>query len=89
MPCYQQRGELPAKRHTAFRKPDGGLYAEHLMGTLGFDGPASLLYHLHRPTQILTSRPLGRIQLVEDAEERVRTVSYNRLRAHETKATRV
>lgn len=72
MPCYQQRGELPAKRHTAFRKPDGGLYAEHLMGTLGFDGPASLLYHLHRPTQILTSRPLGRVQLVEDTDESVR-----------------
>ena len=72
MPCYQQRGELPAKRHTAFRRPDGGLYAEHLMGTLGFDGPASLLYHIHRPTQILSSRPLDHNQIDEAADESVR-----------------
>lgn len=72
MPCYQQRGELPAKRHTAFRRPDGGLYAEHLMGTLGFDGPASLLYHTHRPTQILSSRPLDHNQIDEAADESVR-----------------
>ena len=32
MPYYRQVGEVPRKRHTQFRKPDGGLYAEELMG---------------------------------------------------------
>ena len=36
MPYYRQVGEVPPKRHTQFRAPDGGLYAEELMGTDGF-----------------------------------------------------
>ena len=43
---YLQRGEIPHKRHTQFRKADGGLYAEELFGVEGFSGRASLLYHL-------------------------------------------
>ena len=72
MPYYQQRGQLPAKRHTAYRKPDGSLYAEHLMGTLGFDGPASLLYHIHRPTQILNSSLFAPVVLEEETDRSVR-----------------
>ncbi len=53
MPIYQQQGRVPPKRHTQFRKPDGGLYYEQLFGTIGFDGMASLLYHLHRPTEVI------------------------------------
>ena len=30
---YVQRGDVPHKRHTQFRKPDGGLYAEQLSGS--------------------------------------------------------
>jgi len=48
---YLQRGEVPHKRHTQFRKPDGGLYAEELFGVEGFSGRASLLYHHTPPTQ--------------------------------------
>ena len=75
MPYYQRRGQLPTKRHTAYRKPDGSLYAEHLMGTLGFDGPASLLYHIRRPTQILNSSlfdPVDPVALEEEADRSVR-----------------
>ena len=36
MPYYRQVGEVPRKRHTQFRQPDGGLYAEELMGVEGF-----------------------------------------------------
>ena len=72
MPYYQQRGQLPAKRHTAYRKPDGSLYAEHLMGTLGFDGPASLLYHIHRPTQIQKSSLIAPVVVEEEADHSVR-----------------
>jgi homogentisate 1,2-dioxygenase len=52
MPNYYQLGNIPQKRHTTFLKPDGGYYYEQLFGTVGFDGMSSLLYHVHRPTQV-------------------------------------
>jgi homogentisate 1,2-dioxygenase len=56
MPYYRQVGELPPKRHTQFRKSDGGLYAEELMGADGFSAESALLYHEHLPTAIVDSR---------------------------------
>jgi len=56
MPYYRQVGQIPAKRHTQFRKPDGGLYAEELMGVEGFSADSALLYHEHLPTAIVDSR---------------------------------
>ncbi len=38
MPIYHTLGKIPRKRHIAFRQPDGGLYAEELMGHEGFTG---------------------------------------------------
>ena len=52
MPIYHSLGNIPPKRHTQFRQPDGSLYHEQLFGTIGFDGMSSLLYHLHPPTQV-------------------------------------
>lgn len=52
MPFYQKLGKIPHKRHTTFKKPDGSLHYEQLFGTIGFDGMSSLMYHLHRPTQV-------------------------------------
>ena len=52
MPFYHRLGQIPRKRHTQFRQPDGSLYAEQLVGTQGFHGVSSLLYHQHPPTQI-------------------------------------
>lgn len=52
MPIYHRLGKFPQKRHTQFRKADGELYYEQLFGTIGFDGMSSLLYHIHRPTQV-------------------------------------
>uniref|UniRef100_UPI00404AB39C homogentisate 1,2-dioxygenase n=1 Tax=Flavobacterium sp. TaxID=239 RepID=UPI00404AB39C len=52
MPFYYQLGEIPPKRHTQFRKPNGELYYEQLFGTVGFDGMYSNMYHVHRPTQV-------------------------------------
>ncbi|MEO1012883.1 MAG: homogentisate 1,2-dioxygenase, partial [Bacteroidota bacterium] len=52
MPLYHSLGKIPPKRHTQFRKEDGSLYYEQLFGTIGFDGMSSLLYHVHRPTQV-------------------------------------
>lgn len=52
MPIYHKLGTIPPKRHTIFEKPGGGFYYEQLFGTEGFNGHSSLLYHVHRPTQI-------------------------------------
>ncbi|MCX2575518.1 homogentisate 1,2-dioxygenase [Pedobacter sandarakinus] len=50
MPVYHKLGQIPAKRHTVFRKPDGNLYAEELVSTEGFSSLYSLVYHCHPPT---------------------------------------
>ena len=52
MPIYHKLGDFPQKRYTQFEKPNGGLYYEQLFGTEGFHGHSSLLYHVHRPTQV-------------------------------------
>lgn len=52
MPFYHKLGNLPHKRHTTFRKPDGALFHEQLFGTVGFDGMSSILYHHYRPTMV-------------------------------------
>ncbi|MEN8798995.1 MAG: homogentisate 1,2-dioxygenase, partial [Flavobacteriaceae bacterium] len=52
MPLYHKLGKIPHKRHTIFKKEDGGLHYEQLFGTIGFDGMSSLMYHLYRPTMI-------------------------------------
>ena len=52
MPQYHRLGQVPHKRHTQFRKPDGGLYSEQLFSTEGFSSHYSLLYHCHPPTEI-------------------------------------
>src|SRR5262245_5296244 len=57
MPYYRRVGEVPPKRHTQFRQPDGSLFAEELMGQEGFSSDSSLLYHRHRPTAIVSAVP--------------------------------
>ena len=52
MPIYHTLGQIPSPRHTVFEKSNGGLYYEQLFGTVGFEGMSSLLYHVHRPTQV-------------------------------------
>ena len=52
MAFYYKLGNIPHKRHTQFRQPDGSLYAEQLVGTLGFSGVSSLLYHNNPPTKM-------------------------------------
>ena len=57
MPHYYKLGTIPHKRHTQFRKPDGGLYSEQLFSTEGFSEDYSLLYHIYPPTQIIKTEP--------------------------------
>lgn len=49
---YRQLGKVPRKRHIQFKKEDGALYREQVMGTKGFSGTQSILYHHHMPTSV-------------------------------------
>ncbi|MEI8060130.1 MAG: homogentisate 1,2-dioxygenase [Ferruginibacter sp.] len=57
MAHYYTLGKIPHKRHTQFRKPDGGLYSEQLFSTEGFSDDYALLYHCHPPTNIIKTDP--------------------------------
>ena len=56
MAFYRSVGEIPPKRHTQFRQPDGSLYAEELMGEEGFTSDSSLLYHRGIPSAMSGAR---------------------------------
>jgi homogentisate 1,2-dioxygenase len=56
MAFYRCVGDVPPKRHTQHRRPDGGLYAEELMGEEGFSSDSSLLYHQGIPSAIVEAR---------------------------------
>jgi homogentisate 1,2-dioxygenase len=49
---YHRLGNIPPKRHTQFRQPDGSLYKEELVSSKGFSGIYSNLYHINMPTRI-------------------------------------
>lgn len=67
MPYYAVRGEIPHKRHTQFRQPDGSLYKEEVLGTKGFSGIQSILYHVNSPTAV--RRVEGPAAVTHEAEE--------------------
>jgi homogentisate 1,2-dioxygenase len=51
--CYYYKlGDIPHKRHTQFRQPDGSLYKEEVVSSKGFSGIYSILYHKNPPTQV-------------------------------------
>lgn len=56
---YRQMGRIPHKRHTMFKKDDGSLYREQVMGTRGFSGTQSILYHHYMPTEVLKAELIG------------------------------
>ena len=52
MPIYHKLGEIPYKRHIVFKDKNDKHRYEQLFGTEGFSGMQSMLYHVHRPTQV-------------------------------------
>jgi homogentisate 1,2-dioxygenase len=62
---YLSLGNVPHKRHTQHRAPDGSLYAEELFGVEGFTGRSSLLYHLVPPTRTHKVEAVRRVALDE------------------------
>lgn len=80
MAHYLQLGKIPHKRHTQFRKPDGGLYAEQLFSTEGFSNDYSLLYHCHPPTAILYTDPPVSVAAVIAEEKMLKHRSFDGFR---------
>jgi homogentisate 1,2-dioxygenase len=72
MPFYHKLGHVPHKRHTQFRKADGSLYSEQVMGTKGFSGVEAILYHHYPPTAILAVEDLGRTEIALEEEGALR-----------------
>jgi homogentisate 1,2-dioxygenase len=68
MPFYHRLGEIPRKRHIVWRQASGELFHEHLMGSRGFSGPESLLYHIRPPTSVLRSRLLKELKWEHDPD---------------------
>jgi homogentisate 1,2-dioxygenase len=65
MPPYHRLGEIPPKRHTQFRKPDGTLYYEELFGTEGFSNNYSNIYYYYPPTRVKKVEPFQQRHLEE------------------------
>lgn len=77
MPIYHRLGNIPAKRHTVFRKPDGTLYAEELVSTHGFSSAYSLVYHCHPPTLV---KKIGEPYSVEPKIARAKHLRHTSLK---------
>src|SRR5258705_10225365 len=80
MAYYRRLGEVPPKRHTQHRRPDGGLYYEELMGEEGFSADSSLLYHRHIPSSIVDATNWDLPELATEANHPLRP---RHLRLHE------
>ncbi|GAC1544719.1 MAG: homogentisate 1,2-dioxygenase [Vulcanimicrobiaceae bacterium] len=79
MPAYVLAGSVPPKRHTQFRRPDDGFYAEELFSTKGFEGAYSLLYHLEPPTATRAIAPWERRPLRLQANRPLRNRHFRTL----------
>jgi homogentisate 1,2-dioxygenase len=83
MPIYHRLGEIPRKRHTVFRQPNGCLYYEELMGNKGFVGPSSLLYHTYRPTEVREVRLIRELHWNPEPD---RKLCHRHFRSHQLAA---
>lgn len=72
MAFYRQMGSIPPKRHTAFRKEDGSLFREQVMGTKGFSGIQSILYHHYPPTSVVEWKLLADMQPEYESDQGLR-----------------
>src|SRR5688500_17203508 len=83
MPFYMRLGEVPHKRHTQFRKPDGSLFSEQVMGTKGFSGVEAILYHYYPPTSIVRVEDLGPAGIELEEEGALRHRHFKTIGAQE------
>jgi homogentisate 1,2-dioxygenase len=69
---YRQMGMIPKKRHTQFKKKDGTLFREQVMGTKGFSGIQSILYHHHMPTEVAEASIYGKCHIEYEEDSALR-----------------
>ncbi|MDI9636697.1 homogentisate 1,2-dioxygenase [Kamptonema cortianum] len=81
---YHALGNLPAKKHIQFKKPDGSLYAEQLFSTHGFSGPMSTMYHINLPTEVAGWEDMGSVkpEFLPDEALRHRHLLTERMQPH-------
>ncbi len=79
MPIYHTLGNIPSKRHVVFRKPSGELYQEELVGTQGFSGMSSLVYHLYAPTRVVQTGDAYSVKPKVAVENNMRSLSFKGL----------
>lgn len=72
MTYYYKLGTIPHKRHTQFRKDDGSLHHEEVMGIHGFAGIQSILYHLHPPTEVRQIEAVRRTEIEYEDDQHLR-----------------
>jgi homogentisate 1,2-dioxygenase len=77
MPFYHRLGIVPDKRHTVSRQPNGQLYQEELVGTQGFAGLSSLVYHLYPPTRVRQKGKPYSVKPKIAAENSLNAMSFN------------
>lgn len=77
MPFYHTLGIIPDKRHVVARQPNGNLYQEELVGTQGFGGLSSLVYHLYPPTRVKQKGAPYSVQPKIAIENGLNAMSFN------------
>ena len=82
MSYYFKLGEIPKKRHTQFRQPDGTLYSEELVSSEGFSGIYSNLYHKNIPTRIVRVEEPVPMPIVKAEEYKLAPVHLKTSTAH-------
>lgn len=85
MPHYQKLGQMPPKRHTAFKQERGfrgeGIYYEEVVTTQGFSRAYTVCYHLRPPTRVRKIEPAGTVG--------VEMVQETALRHHHLKTAKI
>jgi homogentisate 1,2-dioxygenase len=81
MPHYHKLGKIPQKRHIQFRQPDGSLYKEQVIGTEGFSGISSILYHINPPTKVKRIKGFTGIKCEQWEEKTLRHFHFRTLDA--------
>ena len=81
---YHRLGNIPPKRHTQFRQPDGSLYKEELVSSEGFSGIYSNLYHVFSPTRIKEVKTVEKISVKTVAEYKLLQTHLNTSKVGET-----
>ena len=76
-PSYHRLGSVPAKRHVAVRDGAGLLLSEEVIGTEGFSGRYSILYHRYAPTRVAAVRE---VHVAAPVEADDRTLRHHLLR---------